>query len=454
MPEGGTRSSLTTMAATLTSQFQPGWGLFSPGTPPIAAEQRPPRLIDFPAGFNLTYTPREGAAFGFPQLRAFANTELVRLAIETRKDQIERLDWQVKPRGNRKRRGDAEERIRRAERFLARPDGVTPFATWMRLALEDLLVLDAPAIEKRRNRGGGLIGLDVIPGDTIKVLLDETGRRPQAPAPAFQQVIKGQIWADLTTEDLLYLPRNPRPNHAYGFGPVEQIVVTINTMLKRQTAQLAWFTEGNTPPGMVNAPEGWTPDQIKQFQDWFDGRLAGNQAERAKMIWGPAGSKYQAFKEAPLKDDFDEWLARVVCFAFSLPPTPFVRQMNRATAETDDTRGLEEGLAPLTRWAKRFLDGVIQADLGFTDLEFAWSSDQEIDPDKLSQIHDRDLRNGKRTLNEVREESGLDPVTGGDTTLIYNAQGAVPLERALAPPEPAAAEATAADAPPAPAKKG
>jgi len=25
----------------------------------------------------------------------------------------------------------------------------------------------------------------------------------------------------------------------------------------------------------------------------------------------------------PLKDDFDEWLARVVCFAFSVPPTAF-----------------------------------------------------------------------------------------------------------------------------------
>jgi hypothetical protein len=34
-----------------------------------------------------------------------------------------------------------------------------------------------------------------------------------------------------------------------------------------------------------------------------------------------------------LKDDFDEWLARVICFAFSLPPTAFTKQVNRNTAE-------------------------------------------------------------------------------------------------------------------------
>jgi hypothetical protein len=50
-------------------------------------------------------------------------------------------------------------------------------------------------------------------------------------------------------------------------------------------------------------------------------------------VWGPSGSRYQAFKEAPYKDDFDEWLARIVCYAFSLPPTAFTRQVNRATAE-------------------------------------------------------------------------------------------------------------------------
>jgi len=69
-----------------------------------------------------------------------------------------------------------------------------------------------------------------------------------SPAPAFEQVIHGRPWKLLTSDELIYLPRNPRPHKAYGFGPVEQIVMTVNIALRRQAMQLQHFTEGNVPP--------------------------------------------------------------------------------------------------------------------------------------------------------------------------------------------------------------
>ena len=59
-------------------------------------------------------------------------------------------------------------------------------------------MLDAPAFEMRHNRAGEMIGLDIVDGSTIKVLLDETGRRPQPPAPAYEQIIHGRPWRLLT----------------------------------------------------------------------------------------------------------------------------------------------------------------------------------------------------------------------------------------------------------------
>ncbi len=130
-------------------------------------------------------------------------------------------------RGRRRLTGAGRARRAQLTQFWKRPDGVHPFAAWLRLAIEDLLALDAPAFEKRRDRAGRLIGLDVVPGDTIKLLVDETGRTPVPPSPAYQQIIKGRVWADHTTADLLNAPRNPRPTPILGFTPVEQIVVTI-----------------------------------------------------------------------------------------------------------------------------------------------------------------------------------------------------------------------------------
>ena len=60
---------------------------------------------------------------------------------------------------------------------------------------------------RRFARTGALVGLDIVPGDTIHPMVDDTGRRPRGPgAVAYQQVIKGVAWADLTDAELIYAP--------------------------------------------------------------------------------------------------------------------------------------------------------------------------------------------------------------------------------------------------------
>ncbi len=251
--------------------FQPDQGIFSPGYPLVPPERERVRVWDFPVGYNTIYTPRAYEPIGFHELRALAeNHDITRLAIETRKDQIEKLGWSVRSRNERKPAPGAAARIGALTEFWRKPDGEQPFGTWLRELLEDLLVLDAPCLEMRRNRGGEIIGLDTVDGSTIKILIDDTGRRPRPPAPAYEQIIHGRPWRLLTSDELLYLPRNKRPHKAYGFGPCEQIVMTINIGLRRQLMQLQHFTDGNVPPGLLNAPDGWNAEQIRQFQEWFE----------------------------------------------------------------------------------------------------------------------------------------------------------------------------------------
>jgi hypothetical protein len=443
-PTGGYRTSLSWQARYGPLGQSVTDAVFSPGQPLNPPDQEPVRVWDFPVGVNTVISPRSAEAFGFAHLRAFSNVELVRLAIETRKDQIEALHWRLNPRQGVASTPALEASAQRLTQFWRRPDGVHMFAAWLRPAVEDLLAIDAPAFEKRRDRAGRLVGLDVVPGDTIKLLVDETGRTPVPPQPAYQQIIKGRVWADLTTLDLLYAPRNRRPNHVLGFSPVEQIVVTIQTIINRQAAQLAYFTEGNAPLGFLSAPEGWGPSQIRELQLWLNAQLSGQPSERAKLIWTPAGAHYQSLKDPPLKDDFDEWLARIVAFAFSLPPTPFVRQMNRATAGEDQDRSQEEGLGPLKLWVKRLVDEVNEAEFGETDLEFAWRDTVEVDPQVQADIDDKTLRNGSATVNEVRARRGQAPVDGGDEARIYTAMGATPLTAADAAPATSAAPSSTA----------
>jgi hypothetical protein len=220
------------------------------------------------------------------------------------------------------------------------------------MVLEDLFVIDAATLYRARNAAGSLVALEPVDGATIKLLIDDQGRSPSPPDPAYQQVLHGVPKADFSRDELLYAMRNPRTARVYGFSPVEQIVTTVNIALRRQATQLQYFTEGNMPEAIIGVPEGWTMDQIAQFQTYWDTILAGNTAERRHARFVPAGFHYQATRDPPLKDDFDEWLARVVCYAFSTSPAPFTRQLNRATADNAQEMALQEGLGPVMLWIK------------------------------------------------------------------------------------------------------
>ena len=414
MPEGGVRTSLTPPNGIAVRYGANSF--YGPGTPqvPITGTNGELRGWDFPVGVNTNLRPRNSEPFTFAHLRSFSNVELVRLAIETRKDQLEKQDWQIKFRGDNKVARESDSRIEAIEKFFAKPDGMTNFGSFMRQLDEDLLAIDAMTVELRRTRGGQLTALEIVPGDTINLLVDDNGRRPNGTGDlAFQQIIRGAVWANLTNRDLLYFPRNVRPGHIYGFGPVEQIIVTINTLIRRQASQLGYFTEGNVPAGLMTAPEGWQNNQIKDLQDWFDDKISGNQGEQRKLVWGPFGSKYQAFKDSPIKDEFDEWLARVVSFAFSLPPTPWVRAMNKGTAGEDQERALEEGLEPIKLHRKRFIDQIIETEFNAPDLEFVYAEERTIDAKLQMEIDDKALRNGSATIDEVRDRRGEDPLPDG-----------------------------------------
>jgi HK97 family phage portal protein len=417
--------------------FEPT-GLFSPGQPLVPVDQERLRTWQFPVGYNLVYTPRSWEEVGFAELRALAEYYLVAMAIETRKDQIEKFEWAIVSRDPDSPRSDADRRIAALTEFWNHPDGDTPFATWLRTAVHDVLTIDAPAFEIRRTRGGDIIGLDIVDGATIKVLVDDTGRRPIPPAPAYEQVIHGRPWRLLTTEELLYVPRNIRANHAYGFGPVEQIMLYINIGLRRALTQLHYYTVGNVPEGLICAPEGWSAEQIRSFQEWFDSILSGNLAERNKVVWAPAGAKYQAFKSSPIERDFEEWLARVVCYVYSLPPTSLVNQVNRATGETMQEAAVSEGNQPLMAWTKRLADRVIQRHMGHDDLEFAWQVEDPLDPEDQATMLVNLVKVGAITINEARAERGMDPLPGCDEPLYL--QGATPqtIDSIINPPEPPA----------------
>jgi hypothetical protein len=176
-------------------------------------------------------------------------------------------------------------------------------------------------------------------------------------------------------------------------------------------------------------PQGWTPDQIKQFQDHWDTEFAGDLAKRrrAKFVPGETAAKVVQTKEPQHKDDFDEWLARIICFAFSVPPQWATKVMNRATAENHSAQSEEEGLEPTKEWVKDLIDEIVAEEFASPDLELHWLDEDEGDPETVLEGR---LKVGALTLNEMRDALGLDPFdnAAADRPMVLTATGFVPIE--------------------------
>ncbi len=404
-----------------------------------------PREWDFPVGYNLNFVPQRlnlvGTLRGMRQSWGVLST-----IIETRKDQLLRLPWTIQVKGKPRASSKAADQMRA---FFRRPDGILSYSQWTRKLLDDLFCVDAPSVFIERDLGGTVRQAQVLDGGTIFPLIDDTGRRPDTTyrqdasgivyehrQPAFQQIIKGLPMVNLSADELMYPMMRPRPDlPVFGYSQIEQILTETTEAIRKTFYQLEFWRAGSMPELIVTVPDNWTPRQIASFQGHFDALLSGQLTLKSKVRFVPGGMKPFDIKNASgesLWSQRDELLVRLCCYAFSVSPTPFVHQTNRATANQSQETAEEEGLYPLMSWWKDdIMDTIIQEKCGFGDIEFVFLPRAEPDQVKQSQIHQVQLHDGVITINEARSSMGLEPIEDGDAHLVYSGNNVMRLDQIL-----------------------
>lgn len=242
-----------------------------------------PRTFDYPVGTNLEYYPKRLQEM--TMFRVLSKSwGVLRSVIETRKDQMVRIPWKFRVKqsmkegtGKTKKPNEENEHTKILTDFFQKPDKVNAFDAWLRMMLENHLVLDATTLYNWPSKAGIPYAIESIDGATIKCLIDDAGRRPTMPNPAYQQIIKGLPMNNFTMAELLYVPANPMPEHPqYGYGRVEQIMNEVVQGILQTLYQTNFWKEGNIPDMMMSVPNEWcysddtevlTDQGWKRFQD-------------------------------------------------------------------------------------------------------------------------------------------------------------------------------------------
>jgi Phage portal protein len=519
LPASAGRSSARDVAAVAQQLVQQGWpqttadaialprqegqfmGSFGPSVPATATPMDVPRggLVlprrsQYPVGYNLPSPPGAYKLIDFGTLRSLARIyDIGRRCIELRKGEVSNMDWEVSfkdPDRAKAQKTQARSRARAAAsgRTIATqelgeddvaiqeltawwddPDPIRQlgFDGWTALLVENVLVIDAPAIfahptwmPGRGRLGSDLYALEVLAGDTIKPLIDVRGAPPMPPNPAYQQFIWGiprtelqQDLLDAATRPLgsppdglageyqmpssqplgvvggesgapqLYYPvYYPQDDSLYGFSNTEQIILTVNLALKRQQWWTAFFTDGTVPAGLLHLPEEWNPSDIREYEETWNSLLSGEMAWKHRVRAIPGSTGFTQLKPVIGTDAgitaFDEWLARLTCVGYDVTPdelglSPKGGLGGAGYSAAQENVTYRKSLKPLTNWLEKIVRRVNARHFRRPDLVLRFMYEEAEDQLSRAQADSMLIDKGVKTQDEARQDRGLDPYEGG-----------------------------------------
>lgn len=232
-------------------------------------------------------------------------------------------------------------------------------------------------------------------------------------------------WGDpieFDSDEIMWGTYNPTTVRSgfYGRSPVDQIGRVINVMGGLVEKEIGELEEG-MPSGMIALTgEEWTTQNYENFKAYWREEVTGEQMKHPIAEGDAQFVPFNmTYKELQVLDR-QQWYAKLVGSAFRVPVSEtglaIGETMTRATDVSQRQRYKRKALGALIRqleelWTVQFLHRYISPDI---ELSFDMGTDLA-EKEMLANIHKVQLESKTRTINEVREEMGAEPVEWGDT---------------------------------------
>jgi phage portal protein BeeE len=348
-------------------------------------------------------------------LRKFAETPVVRRAINLIKDRVAAMDWQVRL----KRDHDAEKvafaakRARILRSSLEFPNASDSFRTLIEQAIEDALVGGFGAIEMELT-GDAARPFELWPVDGATIRIDPSWDG-SADSVRFAQAT-GRMGADavipLNDNQLIYVRTNPRSFTPFGLGPLEVAFDTVNSFLSAH--RFAGKLASNAVVQYALWLNETTPVQHERLIRWWQDEIEGTgRVPLLSTEQKPEVLRFAAGTDADLRLSWQEFLIRMVANAFSLPPMllGLEQDVNRSTADSLLDEAFHSAIVPLARLIAEHLSRDLFAKrLGWPEFEFVFNDLDATDEMEEVQMQTALLAAGVLTVNEVRAMRGLGPL--------------------------------------------
>lgn len=375
------------------------------------------------------------------ELRSFAQTFWVNSCVNTIIDEVTTIDWEVIA------KDDAdhlqyEDEIERVREFLAHPnkDGES-FQDVLRALIKDVLELDAGVLVKVFDVGS--YDFDQLEPRSGAPLLKDRGQRRMTELYARDgasfladtdkfgyvygfwqysyQIPAHPMW--FSKPEICYVKKYNRSMSPYGYSPVQSILDIVKSLHYSTQYNKRFFEETPMPSGVISAINSNEQDIRNLAAQWN----TDFKAQPHKLLFANNEIKWQPFTISNRELEFLEtqnWYYKMVVSAFGLTPTELgmTDDANRATAATQAEVTRRRAVRPILMLLENAINTDIIPELTQAPLEFSFVVDDPVEKSQRLANWKMELDMGIKTVNDIRAEMGLNPVSWGDTPATHQQQ--------------------------------
>ena len=224
----------------------------------------------------------------------------------------------------------------------------------------------------------------------------------------------------------------PKPAEVPYDGNVYCVSVPNGIVLVRRNGKTMWCgnTDGNLPAAFAASPDTWSPDQIEQFQAYWDAMMYGDQSRKHQIRWMPPGSKFEWSNEKDFSDTFSLFLMRKTCASFHVVPSDigFTENVNRSSGESQADVQHRVGDLPLMEHFEGILSQFLQDDLGLPLRHEFDRGEEQVDQAAQAEADQRYMDRAVVSASEIREmRYGLTDTTPVARVFFTERAGPIPL---------------------------
>jgi SPP1 gp7 family putative phage head morphogenesis protein len=227
--------------------------------------------------------------------------------------------------------------------------------------------------------------------------------------------------------EIVWFEKKVRTDDHYGRSAMEVLSKTVQTLIYAVEHNLEYFSDNSIPPGVLGL-DGMSTEDVKAFaSQWIESQKKQDELGNWKKAFHklPTVNKMPKFERLGFTNaeleliDSQKWWAKMVWGALGLTSTDlgFTEDAKgNANQIVQTSVGKKRIIYPLLRLIEYHVNTEIIPEFGVKGIKYKYKIFDVDEETKKWTLYKIQTESSLKTINEIRNAEGLDPIEGGDDT--------------------------------------